>query len=89
MVFWMKTNFKFFFLATILNLTFTNNVFSQAPSAEEEEFKKEVEEDIKQTGRKQIWVKILPPGIVFLLFGYIINLFVGNILFLIYHFALG
>ena len=39
MVFWMKTNFKFFFLATILNLTFTNNVFPQAPAAEEEEFK--------------------------------------------------
>ena len=38
MVFWMKTNFKFFFLATILNLTFTNNVFSQAPATEEEEF---------------------------------------------------
>ena len=38
MVFWMKTNFKFFFLATILNLTFTNNVFSQAPAAEEEKF---------------------------------------------------
>ncbi len=56
---------------------------------EEEEFKKVVEEDIKATGRKQIWVKVLPPGIVFLLFGYIINIFVGNILFLIYHFALG
>jgi Flp pilus assembly protein protease CpaA len=56
---------------------------------EEEEFKKEVEEDIKQTGREQIWVKVLPPGIVFLLIGYIVNLFIGNILFLIYYFALG
>ena len=56
---------------------------------EEEKFKKEVEEDIKLTGRKQIWVKVLPPGIVFLLIGYIINLFVGNILFLIYYFTLG
>lgn len=56
---------------------------------EEEEFKKEVEENIKETGRKQIWVKVLPPGIVFLLFGYILNLFLGNILFLIYYFTLG
>lgn len=56
---------------------------------EEEEFKKEVEENIKETGRKQIWVKVLPPGVVFLLFGYILNLFLGNILFLIYYFALG
>ena len=56
---------------------------------EEEEFKKEVEADIKLTERKQIWVKVLPPGIVFLLIGYIVNFFVGNVLFLIYHFALG
>ncbi|MCG3219884.1 MAG: prepilin peptidase [Candidatus Heimdallarchaeota archaeon] len=55
---------------------------------EEEEFKKEVEEKIKETGRKKIWVKVLPPGIVFLLIGYIINIVAGNILFLIYHFAL-
>ena len=55
---------------------------------EEEEFKRKVEEDIKLTKREQIWVKVLPPGIVFLLIGYIINILVGNILFLIYHFAL-
>jgi hypothetical protein len=55
---------------------------------EEEEFKKEIEEKIKETDRKKIWVKVLPPGIVFLLIGYIINLVAGNILFLIYHFAL-
>ena len=55
---------------------------------EEEEFKKEIEQKIKETGRKKIWVKVLPPGIVFLLIGYIINLVAGNILFLIYHFAL-
>jgi len=55
---------------------------------EEEEFKKEVEEKIKETSRKKIWVKVLPPGIAFLLIGYIINLVAGNILFLIYHFAL-
>ncbi|MCE7742786.1 MAG: prepilin peptidase [Candidatus Heimdallarchaeota archaeon] len=64
--------------------------FMQVVEVEEEEkFKKEVEEDIQKTGRKKIWVKVLPPGIVFLLFGYIINIFLGNILFLIYHFALG
>ena len=38
MVFWMKINFEFFFLTIILSLTFTNNVFSQAPAVEEEEF---------------------------------------------------
>ncbi len=56
---------------------------------EEEEFKREVEEKIKETERKQIWVKVLPPGIVFLLIGYIINILVGNLLFLIYFFTLG
>ena len=56
---------------------------------EEENFKKKVEENINKTGREYIWVKVLPPGIVFLLLGYIINFFVGNILFLIYYFALG
>jgi hypothetical protein len=55
---------------------------------EEDEFKKEVEEKIEETGREKIWVKVLPPGIVFLLIGYIINIVAGNILFLIYHFAL-
>ncbi|NPD87499.1 MAG: prepilin peptidase [Asgard group archaeon] len=55
---------------------------------EEEEFKKEIEEKIKETRRKKIWVKVLPPGIVFLLIGYIINILAGNILFLIYHFTL-
>ncbi len=55
---------------------------------EEEEFKKEIEQKIKETGRKRIWVKVLPPGIVFLLIGYIVNLVAGNMLFLIYHFAL-
>jgi hypothetical protein len=55
---------------------------------EEEEFKKEVEESITETKRTNIWVKVLPPGIVFLLLGYIVNIFVGNVLFLIYHFAL-
>jgi len=63
--------------------------FMQVVEVEEEEkFKKEVEEDIKLTRRELIWVKVLPPGIVFLLIGYIVNLFVGNLLFLIYYFAL-
>ena len=54
---------------------------------EEEKFKKEVEEDIEKTKREKIWVKVLPPGIVFLLIGYIINIFIGNIFFMIYSFA--
>jgi len=45
---------------------------------EEEKFKREVEERIKETDKKYIWVKVLPPGIVFLLIGYIINLLIGN-----------
>ena len=54
---------------------------------EEEKFKKEVEENIEKTKREKIWVKVLPPGIVFLLIGYIINIFIGNIFFMIYSFA--
>ena len=38
MGFWMKITFKFFFLAFVLNLTFVNSGFSQAPPPEEEEF---------------------------------------------------
>ncbi len=56
---------------------------------EEEEFKKEVEEDIEKTGRKKIWVKVLPPGIVFLLIGYVVNILLGNIFFLIFYYTLG
>jgi hypothetical protein len=56
---------------------------------EEEEFKKEVEDDIEKTGRKKIWVKVLPPGIVFLLIGYLVNILVGNIFFLIFYYTLG
>ncbi|MCE7739333.1 MAG: prepilin peptidase [Candidatus Heimdallarchaeota archaeon] len=56
---------------------------------EEEKFKKEVEDDIEKTGREKIWVKVLPPGIVFLLIGYIVNILIGNIFFLIFHLTLG
>ena len=38
MGFWIKITFKFFFLAFVLNLTFVNSGFSQAPPPEEEEF---------------------------------------------------
>jgi len=63
--------------------------FIQVQEVEEEEkFKKEIEEKIEKTKRKNIWVKVLPPGIVFLLIGYIVNLFMGNVLFAIYHFTL-
>lgn len=48
---------------------------------EEEEYKKEIEEKIKEKKKKKIWVKVLPPGIVFLLIGYIINMLIGNIFF--------
>ncbi len=48
---------------------------------EEEEFKKEIEEKIKETNKEKIWVKVLPPGIVFLLIGYIVNMLIGNIFF--------
>jgi len=63
--------------------------FIQVPELEEEEkFKQEIEKHIEQTGKKMIWVKVLPPGIVFLLLGYIIDIFLGNLLFLVYHFTL-
>ena len=63
--------------------------FIQVQEVEEEEkFKKEIEEQIEKTKRRNIWVKVLPPGIVFMLIGYIVNLFVGNVLFAIYHFTL-
>ena len=38
MGFWIKITFKFFFLAFVLNLTFVNSGFSQAPPSVEEEF---------------------------------------------------
>lgn len=50
---------------------------------EEEKFKKEIEENIKNTNKKKIWVKILPPGIVFLALGYILTMLIGNPLFAI------
>ena len=63
--------------------------FMQVPEIEEEEaYKKEVEEQIAKTQRKTIWVKVLPPGIVFLLIGYILNIFLGNLLFAMYHWFL-
>ena len=63
--------------------------FMQVPEIEEEEkYKLEVEEQIKKTKREKIWVKVLPPGIVFLLIGYILNIFLGNILFALYHWFL-
>ncbi len=63
--------------------------FMQVPEIEEEEkYKQEVEERIKKTKRENIWVKVLPPGIVFLLIGYILNIFLGNILFALYHWFL-
>ena len=55
---------------------------------EEDEFKKEIEGFITETKRTKIWIKVLPPGIVFLLLGYIVNILIGNVLFLIYHFTL-
>ncbi len=59
--------------------------FMQVPEIEEEEkYKQEVEEKIKETKREKIWVKVLPPGIVFLLIGYVLNIFLGNILFALY-----
>ena len=58
--------------------------FMQVEELEEEEkFKKEIEEQISQTGKKKIWVKIMPPGIVFLTLGYITTLLIGNPLFAI------
>jgi len=45
---------------------------------EEEKFKRKIEEQIEKEGKEYIWVKVLPPGIVFLLIGYIINLLIGN-----------
>ena len=63
--------------------------FMQVPEIEEEEkYKQEVEEKIEKTKREKIWVKVLPPGIVFLLIGYILNIFLGNILFALYHWFL-
>ncbi len=63
--------------------------FMQVPEIEEEEkYKQEVEEKIEKTKRKNIWVKVLPPGIVFLLLGYILNIFLGNILFALYYWFL-
>ncbi|MBY9000525.1 MAG: prepilin peptidase [Candidatus Heimdallarchaeota archaeon] len=63
--------------------------FMQVPEIEEEEkYKEEVETFIQKTKRENIWVKILPPGIVFLLIGYVINIFLGNILFTLYHWFL-
>ncbi len=50
---------------------------------EEEEFNKEIEKKIEETGKKTIWVKVLPPGILFLLMGYILNLIFGNIFYLV------
>jgi len=50
---------------------------------EEEEFKKQIEEKVEKTEKKKIWVKVLPPGILFLLIGYIINILVGNVFFAI------
>ena len=38
MGFWIKITFKFFFLAFVLNLTFVNSGFPQAPPPEEKEF---------------------------------------------------
>ncbi|MCG3215303.1 MAG: prepilin peptidase [Candidatus Heimdallarchaeota archaeon] len=62
--------------------------FIQVSELEEEErYKKEIEDKIKKTKREKIWIKVLPPGIVFLLIGYVINIFIGNIFFMIYHFA--
>lgn len=63
--------------------------FMQVPEIEEEEeYKAQVETFIQKTNRKNIWVKVLPPGIVFLLIGYILNIFLGNILFALYHWFL-
>ena len=50
---------------------------------EEEEFKKQIEEKVEKTEKKRIWVKVLPPGILFLLIGYIINVLAGNVFFAI------
>jgi len=59
--------------------------FMQVPEIEEEDkYKKKVEEKIKKTKRENIWVKVLPPGILFLLIGYLLNIFLGNILFALY-----
>jgi hypothetical protein len=63
--------------------------FMQVPEIEEEEeCKAQVETFIQKTNREKIWVKVLPPGIVFLLIGYILNIFLGNILFALYHWFL-
>ncbi len=63
--------------------------FMQVPEIEEEEeYKAQVETFIQKTNREKIWVKVLPPGIVFLLIGYILNIFLGNILFALYHWFL-
>ncbi|MHA1865642.1 MAG: A24 family peptidase C-terminal domain-containing protein [Candidatus Heimdallarchaeaceae archaeon] len=51
---------------------------------EEEKFKHKVEEWIDKTNKEYIWVKVLPPGIVFLLIGYVISLFIGNPLFALF-----
>ncbi len=59
--------------------------FMQVQEIEEEEkYKAQVETFIQKTNRKKIWVKVLPPGIVFLLIGYVLNIFLGNILFALY-----
>ena len=64
--------------------------FMQVVEVEEEEkFKRKVEEDIDKTGKDKIWVKVLPPGIVFLLIGYVVNILAGNLFFLLFHFTLG
>ncbi|MHA1302934.1 MAG: A24 family peptidase C-terminal domain-containing protein [Candidatus Heimdallarchaeaceae archaeon] len=56
--------------------------FMQVVEVEEEEkFKREIEKKIEETSKNYIWIKVLPPGIVFLLIGYVLTLFIGNPLF--------